>query len=118
MDFGLPGASADIQARALDRAAELNHVNTTGFVHFFAAWLEQLFGNAAAALGHARTLAALAKEYRVLAWRNYGAVLEGWAVSWTTGSENGISLMQQGIADLDVLKTTLHVPYLTSLLAK
>lgn len=115
---GYPKRAIDIQARALGYAAELNHVNTSGFVHFYAAWLEQLFGNVPGVLGYASTLAALAKQYRVLAWRNYGMILEGWAVSWTTGPENGISLMQQGIAHLDVLKTTLHVPYLTSLLAQ
>lgn len=115
---GYPECAADIQARALGYAADLNHVNTSGFIHFYAGWLEQLFGNVAAVLGHARTLAALAKEYRVLAWKNYGMILEGWAVSGTTGPQNGISLMQQGIADLDVLKTTLHLPYLTSLSAQ
>jgi predicted ATPase len=115
---GYPERAADIQARALGYAAELNHVNTSGFVHFFAGWLEQLLGNVAAVLGHARALSALAKEHRVLAWRNYGTILEGWAVSWTSGPDNGISLMQQGIDGLDVMKTTLHVPYLTSLLAQ
>jgi class 3 adenylate cyclase/DNA-binding SARP family transcriptional activator/predicted ATPase len=115
---GYPECAADIQARALGYAADLNHVNTSGFIHFYAGWIEQLFGNVGAVLRHARTLAALAKEYRVLAWKNYGMILEGWAVSGTTGPQNGISLMQQGIADLDVLKTTLHLPYLTSLSAQ
>jgi predicted ATPase len=53
----------------------------------------------------------------VLAWRNYGMVLEGWAVS-STRPKDGISFMQEGLAELGLLKTTLHVPYLTSLLTQ
>ncbi len=116
---GFPDRAAKMQIRALSCATELNHVNTIGFVHFLAgAALEQLFGNAAAVLTHTQTLNALATEHGVLAWRSSGIIFEGWALSWTSGPESGISLMQKGIADVDAKNLTFLVPLFTSLLAQ
>jgi predicted ATPase len=116
---GFPDRAARMQAQALSYAAALNHVNTSGFVHFIAgAAPEQLFGNMAALLTHTQTLSALATEHGVLAWRSSGIIFEGWAVSWTSGPESGISLMQKGIADVDAKNLTFFVPLFTSLLAQ
>ena len=116
---GFPDRAARMQAQALSYAAALNHVNTSGFVHFLAgAALEQLFGNMAAVLTHTQTLSALAREHGVLAWRSSGIIFEGWAVSWTSGPESGISLMQKGIADVDAKNLTFFVPLFTSLSAQ
>jgi DNA-binding SARP family transcriptional activator/class 3 adenylate cyclase/predicted ATPase len=116
---GFPDRAARMQAQALSYAAALNHVNTSGFVHFLAgAALEQLLGNWAAVLTHTQTLSAIAKEHGVLAWQSSGIIFEGWAVSWTSGPESGISLMQKGIADVDAKNLTFFVPLFTSLLAQ
>ncbi|MEH2553157.1 putative ATPase/class 3 adenylate cyclase/DNA-binding SARP family transcriptional activator [Bradyrhizobium algeriense] len=116
---GFPDRAAKMQIQALSYAAELNHVNTIGFVHFLAgAALEQLFGNVAAVLTHTQTLSALATEHGVLAWRSSGIIFEGWALSLTSGPESGISLMQKGIADVDAKNLTFLVPLFTSLLAQ
>jgi predicted ATPase len=116
---GFPDRAAKMQTQALNCAAELNHVNTIGFVHFLAgAALEQLFGNAAAVLTHTQTLNALATEHGVLAWRSSGIIFEGWALSTTGGPESGISLMRKGIAGVDAKNLTFLVPLFTSLLAQ
>jgi len=108
-----------MQVQALTYAADLNHANTSGFVHAFAGGeLEQLRGNVAAVLSHTEALNTVAAKYGVAAWRSFAILLEGWALSWTSGPASGIALMQQGIADFDARNTTYHVAHYVSLLGQ
>ena len=116
---GYPQRAARMQAQALTYAADLNHANTSGFVHAFAGGeLEQLRGNVAAVLSHTEALNTVAAKYGVAAWRSFAILLEGWALSWTSGPASGIALMQQGIADFDARNTTYHVAHYVSLLGQ
>jgi class 3 adenylate cyclase/predicted ATPase len=117
--MGYPERAVKMQTQALSYAAELNHVNTSGHAHAFAgAKLELLCGNAAAVLSHTHALNALAMEHGVSTWLGLAKILEGWAVSWTSGPESGISLVQRGIAQLDVEHNTFDAGFWTSLLAE
>jgi predicted ATPase len=117
--LGYPERAAKMQAQAFCRAAELNTVLGTGTVHVNAGVrLEQLFGNVAAVLMHAEALAALMSEHGVTTWRGVTGFYKGWAVSSSDGAENGIALMQQGLAILEARNAVMQSPYFMSLLAQ
>jgi predicted ATPase len=117
--LGYPERAAKMQAQALSHAAEFNHVLTTGTVRVDAgARLEQLFGNMAAVFTHAKALAALMSEYGVTTFRGVTSFYAGLAVSSSDGAENGIALMQQGLAILETKNSVIHSPYFMSLLAQ
>jgi predicted ATPase/class 3 adenylate cyclase len=117
--LGYPERAEKMQAQAFRRAAELNNLLTTGTVRVNAGVrLEQLFGNVAAVLKHAETLAALMSEHGITTWRGVTGFYKGWAVSSSDGVENGIALMQQGLAMLEARNAVMQTPYFMSLLAQ
>ena len=50
-------------------------------------------------------------------WRGYGLVLQGWVLAEAGQLEEGVSLVRQGIEELDALGTVFHRSYHLGLLA-
>jgi class 3 adenylate cyclase/predicted ATPase len=116
---GFPEQGVRMQAEALRCAADLNHVNTSGYVHFFAgAEVELILRNVSAVLTHTQIVRALAVQHGVAAWRHIASILEGWALSWSGGQEVGTSLMREGLRALRAQGATVHSSYFMSLLAQ
>jgi predicted ATPase len=108
-----------MQTQAFSRAAELDHVYTTAYVHAWAgAELEQLFGNPAAVLAHTNALEDLLSEHGIRQLQGITTICKGWALSSSDGSENGIALIQQGIDYLKAKRVAWQRPYYLTLLAQ
>jgi predicted ATPase len=107
--MGYPEQAKRWAQDALRYAAELEHANTTGLVCFYAgAGLAALIGDAAAAGDYADMLIRLADEHHVPPWRGPGLVFRGWALAQRGDHEQGLSLAQQGIAEMDAFTNVFH----------
>jgi predicted ATPase len=117
--LGYPARAEKMQVQALSCAAERNDVLATGTVRVNAgARLEQLFGNVAAVLAHAKASTALMSEHGVTTFSGVTRFYKGWALSSTDRAEKGIALMQQGLVILEAKNSVIQSPYFMSLLAE
>ena len=117
--MGYPDQARRIAGEASRYAAGLQHANTTGHVlcHGGGGELAHLLRDVPATRGYAEAVITLAAEHDMPMWRGYGLVLQGWVLAEESQLDEGMSLVRQGIAELDALSTVFHRSYHLGLLA-
>lgn len=117
--LGYPDQARRTAGEASSRAADLGHANTTGHVlcHGGGGELAQLLRDVPAARACADRVMALAAEHDMPMWCGYGRVLHGWTLAEEHHPSEGLSLVRQGIDELDALGTRFHRTWQLGILA-
>jgi DNA-binding winged helix-turn-helix (wHTH) protein/predicted ATPase len=116
--LGYPDRARKMRDQALTYAASLNHVHTSGLVHYFAAQLALLLGETPAVLKHTAVINDLARKHGVAAWHGYVAVLEGSALGRAGKLNEGLARLREGIAINGAKSLTYHMSHYVALLAE
>ena len=97
---GQPGRAAEVAGRAVDRAADLDHMISLGNAISLAALpVAYLSGDLVAAARLQRQLADVARRENVGIYEGTSRFFEG-AIQWRDGGDAGLALMEQGISEL------------------
>jgi predicted ATPase len=107
-----------LQADAVSRARQTEHVSTLAYWACYRAMFEMMRLDAAAAAPFAAELVQLAKAHELQTYKGYGAALNGWARAAYLGElAEGIAEMRQGIEDLRQIGINLITPLIQARLA-
>jgi tetratricopeptide (TPR) repeat protein len=117
LDLGYPDQSAGKAASALAIAREVDHPQTLVVAEHIAAQLHHLRGEASLARDRAREAMELADEYGLTLWVTYGLIELGWALAELGNPQEGIEMMEKGMADYESTGARLRSPYFLGLLA-
>jgi predicted ATPase len=102
---------------ALRGAEELDHAFTRACALHFAGMIHELQGDLRAAREYAEREVAIAREHRFPLWLAGGAQLQGRVLTLEGRLEEGLKLMQEGLATWRATGAGLAVPYYLSHLA-
>ena len=96
--LGYPERALRKSEAALTLARELSYPHTLAAVLFFGALLHKFRGERLLAMEKAEATIALAREQGLPHWMTFGSMLRGWALSMQGKCDEGIALVQQGLA--------------------
>ena len=116
--LGYPEQAESAIHRSIERAHELDHINTIAYVTLFgASVLYHLNGNLSALEEVTADIGSLAEEHGLTMWKMLNSVFDGWLSVRRDGDPSGISRMREG---LDAAEKTFpyEMPYRLSLLAE
>ena len=116
---GFPDRASQTIDRAMDEVAEINHLNSRGYLLAWgAATMAHLRGDAAAVRRYADAVISLSEEHGLLMWLAYGKIYRGWAAGAQGRPLESVPEIAQGIADYRATRTLRDLPYHLSLLAE
>ena len=96
--LGYPAQALQQSQAAIDLAQKLSHPETLVMVVERATWVHQFRREASAAQEQAEVVLALAAEHGFVLFSALGTICRGWALAEQDQREEGIALMQQGLA--------------------
>jgi predicted ATPase len=115
--LGYPELALRCSDDAVDHARELRHPNSQAQASFFNCLVHQLLGDREEARDRAAALVSLAMEQGFPYWLAAAQVVRGWSLTREDQSEEGLTLMQQGLAAYTATGARVLVPYFRSLIA-
>ncbi len=117
--MGLPDQALRAAHQAAQHSAELQHANTTGHVLCHGGGeVAMLLRDVQSVRSYAAATMTLAAEHDMPMWRGYALVMQGWVAAETGQLEEGLSLVSQGIHELDELGAVFHRTYHLGVLAE
>ena len=117
--MGLPDQALRAAHQAAQHSAELQHANTTGHVLCHGGGeVAMLLRDVQSVRSYAAATITLAAEHDMPMWRGYALVMQGWVAAETGQLEEGLSLVSQGIDELDELGAVFHRTYHLGVLAE
>ena len=96
--LGYPAQALQQSQAAIALAQKLSHPETLVMVVERATWVHQFRREASAAQEQAEVVLALAAEHGFVLFSALGTICHGWALAEQNQREEGIALMQQGLA--------------------
>lgn len=115
--LGYPDKSAQKVAAGLLLARQIGHPQTLVVAEHIAAQLHHLRGEPHLVYERAKEALDLADEHGFPVWRAFGLMELGWAVAELGRSEEGIGMMQRGLAEYEATGAKLRSPYCLGMLA-
>jgi predicted ATPase len=117
--LGYPAKARKLANEALRCATDLEHANTTALVRVFAgAQLGELLRDVPATREHADSVIVLARQHDMRGWHPLVNALQGWALGEVNRVQEGISQVEDAIAELDAIATIVHRAHYLGILAK
>ena len=116
--FGEIPACRATMAEAISLAKELNHMHGLAVAGLHAGILACLEHDPAEVERLASELIELSTRQNFALWLAGGAVLRGWARSVSGSSAQGLSWIEDGLADLQAIGATLFIPFYLALKAE
>ena len=116
--FGAIGSCGATMAEAITLAKDLNDMHGLAVAGWHAGILACLEHNPAEVERLASDLMELSTRQNFALWLAGGAVLRGWARSVSGSSAQGLSWIEDGLADLRAIGATLFVPFYLGLKAE
>jgi predicted ATPase len=116
--FGAIGSCNATMAKAISLAKDLNHMHGLAVARLHAGILACLEHNPAEVERLASELIELSTRQNFVLWLAGGAVLRGWARSVSGSSAQGLSWIEDGLADLQAIGAILFVPFYLGLKAE
>ncbi len=116
--LGYPNQALELGQEAVKLAQSLSHPFSHASALSYLTMLHQLRGDWRAVQATAETTHRLCVEHDIpyyLAWTTF---MQGWAMTMQDSIEQGIAQMEQGLADLQAMRTGLRRPYYLCLLAE
>ena len=116
--FGAVGSCNATMAKAISLAKDLNHMHGLAVAGLHAGILACLEHNPEKVERLASELIELSTRQNFALWLAGGTVLRGWARSVSGSSAQGLSWMEDGLADLQAIGAILFVPFYLGLKAE
>ena len=116
--LGYPDHALVRSQESLALAQELAHPHSLAYAWAFAALFYQLRGEPLMVQLQAERAFDLATEQGFPIWRSMGEILRGWSIGLQGRTQEGIALLQQGIATWRAIGAEVSLPYYFSLLAE
>jgi class 3 adenylate cyclase/tetratricopeptide (TPR) repeat protein len=115
--LGYPEQAESSINRSIERAHELDHINTIAYVKIFGASVLYHLNDNLSALEEITTdVASLAEEHGLAMWKTLISVVDGWLAARRDRDPSGICRMREGL-DAAEKTFTYEMPYRLSLLA-
>jgi predicted ATPase len=115
--LGYPDQAVKKNNEALGLARKLSHPYSLAATLDFSAWVNQLLQDSQIAQKHAEEAIALSTEHEFVFWLLTGMILRGWALAAGNKVDEGLGMMQQGIAGYRATGAGVCLPYYLGLLA-
>ncbi|MHC2466971.1 class 3 adenylate cyclase/predicted ATPase [Bradyrhizobium embrapense] len=109
--IGLADSAVKNSAQAIDRAVQLDHPHSLGFALSFDASIRQARGEPGETLKAAERAIQVGQTYRFPYWSAWGRILRGWAVGKLGRLSEGVTEIEQGLADYRATGAELIRPY-------
>jgi predicted ATPase len=116
--LGYPDRALQRSEEALTLARELSHPYSLAYALISAAWLHQYRREEQRVQERVEAVIALCTEQGFPFWLPYGTILRGWVLAEQGQGEEGIALIQQGLAAVWATGTELGWSYNLALLAE
>jgi tetratricopeptide (TPR) repeat protein len=116
--FGETASCQGAIAEAISLAKELNDPNALALALHFSAYIAHYNRKAAEVERLASDLTELSTRHHFALWQGTGAIFRGWARSVSGSTTEGISWLEEGIADFRATGAMLAVPYWLALKAE
>jgi predicted ATPase len=116
--LGYPARARRMADEALQCATDLEHANTTALVRILAgAQLAHLLHDVPATREYADSVIVLLRQYDLRAWHPMVKPLQGWVLGEVNQAQDGISLVQEAIAEFDAIDTRVYRAHYLAILA-
>jgi predicted ATPase len=96
--LGYPDTAQKRTVDAIAIAQKMGHPYTKAYVRFHAGLLNMWLGNHSISLEHAQEVLHISEEHGFKIWSAVGTCLKGAALAYMGDAENGLALVEQGIA--------------------
>lgn len=115
---GLPDSAVKDSAQAIERAVQLDHPHSLGFALSFEASIRQARREPAETLDAADRTIQVGDAHHFPYWSAWGRILRGWAIGKLGSLSEGVTEIEQGLADYRATGAELIRPYGLMLLAE
>ncbi len=115
--LGDPQSALASSRRGLELARTLDHPFSLTYALTFAAWFHRLRGDVATCFDLASELHSLASERQVALYRAVGRILLGSSTAELRSPDEGLPILESGLAEYERTGSSVIVPYWQALLA-